>query len=561
MKHKLIGILMLMTGLSFADDIISSAYQFRSCYQFQFNKQLLSENVEYNVINKLGISVDSGTIDANKPYFIFCEHNVFENHTPNTSIAGQRHPFEYFINGIEPRDRIVQSDFVVILKNKTQNKIDEFNRVNFSVDHRFDLIPSNFGMSLDKATHSLKFITTSSPAVFITNAENPEVEASFSSNLKLLSDSGVRDSRYKISSTQKGGKLSDLFTSNDGWGMLKCTGICNMSTGGIVDYENAFIPKMLAISELYTYYVAFDSNPSTLPDLTKSEIKSVSKEVNLDYKYADQDTRISRTSSSNMSTYDYVAKYDTSVNYKEPVLLFLENPNNPDEYPNCGAFDYDHNTGIITGYCNPDGSIIGNLKKVSFNLKSCSRNGIEINGQKISCAEDRVKTNPYAILPRTSSRRICPANSTLQYILTGVAHQNNLPDALCRHQSRGYYSSTIEYVSDEGHVKEHTGDDWAVNWAKRECPVGKVAIGITMLNASSTLICATPVDPIAKSGKCIPKWFNTSDNGYIEHNGIGDWAYNSYKVEVGNGHYIGGIASYYNDPSVSAYSVILDCEM
>lgn len=159
----------------------------------------------------------------------------------------------------------------------------------------------------------------------------------------------------------------------------------------------------------------------------------------------------------------------------------------------------------------------------------------------------------------TSDNYVAECPNTNNGVITGINNSGST-NGLCRNDNNYTIdkSTIITTVANEaGIIGGHTGGDWAPNWYKRECPVGKIAIGFS--RDGSQLKCANSVNnTVAQSKNCIVRWFNQSNSGYVNHQNIGDWAVNSLKGEVRDNNYVAGIASYNGSGKISA---ILECPL
>lgn len=157
----------------------------------------------------------------------------------------------------------------------------------------------------------------------------------------------------------------------------------------------------------------------------------------------------------------------------------------------------------------------------------------------------------------TSDNYVAQCPNTNNGVITGINNSGWI-NGLCRNDNNYTIDkSTITTVANEAGIGGHTSSDWAPNWHKRECPVGKIAIGFS--RDGSQLKCASSVNnTVAQSKNCKVRWFNQHNDGYVNHQNIGDWAVNSFKGEVSDNNYVAGIASYSGSGKISA---ILECPL
>lgn len=537
-------------AIAIDDNLVSSAYKFKKCYEFQFNQSFLSKDVQYNLIdNSTSLSISNGIINRDNPGFIFCSDYNFENKTPTQTGWSEYHPYNYFTNGIITDKQDVDKSFKLILKYKTKFGVNEYDLLTLDASDKFNFTARGLGTRLDTAIHNSKLMLEASPNIFINNVSNPKVQANMSVNFRMFSpefvsnDYGIYPAEiYDLNEWRE----SAEFMTADGWAVLRCNKIFGCNTGSAIhDYENTFIPRIFSASELITFYVSFDTNQYKLSDPFKTKLVQDITIPPLDYKNAKADERISmKTKRNDVVTINYQGRYnkqETLDTLIQPFTLFAQ-----DKYPFCGAFDYNETSGLITGYCQVENNFGNNLlsmyKKVQFNLKQCNTPAISIINNEPFCADSHISAHPYI---KKDYHADCPVKNDglFGYILTGVSHGNLTvsDNNLCRYNPYGLNKS-VTTVLDEKYVSIRTKVDWAVNWTKRECPKSSVAVGLGWDNGKPFIRCADSKKDINLGNTCKVHWFNRSDYGYTPHPDTGDFSPNVYKGEVNEGSYIAGIA-------------------
>ena len=350
------------------DQPISSAYQFRSCYKLQFNKQGLSSDVEYTLMNGEGV-LQQGTLNSAQPSILFCEHNVFENHMVINYHRDRYSEFATFnVNGIEQNSGSKTTNYSILFKNDTQKNIEQISKLNFKIEHEYKFIPDEQHISLPQAQHVMNFSITSGANI-----------VSLDENANSLGRNVMISDKYTLS--------KDNVLSNDG--------VLPDRSAIIPDYAQygydlvssnfrsiMFRPRILSSSELVTFHFNLDSNPFYLIEPTSKTDKNIS--LTLDY--ANHSGANSFVDSGFIVNTDYLSG---DVNHSP---FTVDNLNGSDY--RCGAFDYNHNTRQISGYCvamsSYGNTVSSYFTSYKFDLNTCKTNHLKFtDSTHLACVEPK----------------------------------------------------------------------------------------------------------------------------------------------------------------------------
>ena len=98
--------------------------------------------------------------------------------------------------------------------------------------------------------------------------------------------------------------------------------------------------------------------------------------------------------------------------------------------------------------------------------------------------------------------------------------------------------STVVAV-DEQEQRPHTGQDWAKDFTKYECPLGTYVKGFSKHSwGLSGVLCAPSLKPLGQ--ECYTLWFDRGDQRRSQKGG--DWAKASYKGQCADLEYVAGLA-------------------
>lgn len=333
MKPKIIllfSILALSMSYSNAIVHVASAYQFRTCYRFNFNQNLLQSDAYYTVLNNENEVLESGTLNRNNSDSIhFCDKNKFEfnNDIPKNMAPPGR---DIFMGLNEQKF----SDYTILLEHNTQKDVMQTSQIDFHVDHDYTFVPNDYSF-LDpderryytKAVHGISISITHPISFSILNDSKPIVR------------SMVSDKYYSINQM----KAKYLLLDN-GWvsGNAWFTSGDSSAPSWPMPEAPYFLPRFIAAGEYITFDVSYDTNPFQLLDVKSSSVKTNSS-LNFDYMNKKETTTASPIVDSN-----YIVNVDF---FKDPNHYSFK-VNNINTIPyGCTAFDYDEKTKNIYGYC------------------------------------------------------------------------------------------------------------------------------------------------------------------------------------------------------------------
>lgn len=357
------------SALQESDTGIVSAYQFRSCYKFKFNKDGITTNpVNYTVYDNNDAVVERGIVNSSHPDLLFCEHNVFEKKSQRPHIEELQKGYYLTLDtvlGIDYSKQHKSSTFYILLSNSTQKNVDMVSKINFTINHNFNFSQNERNNELKQSIHTGVYKIDYPGAVLsILNNET---------DLKPTNDI-MYSSKYRDSSVVR--SASDAGSTADGYYTYKGY------------YYFGFKPRIMSSVELTTFKVNYDSNPYILTDPVNN-ISSASFSYYFDY--------ANKTGANGTFVY---SDYLINTNYFGDVSKHVVKIDNMDSVAYaCSAFDYDHQTNSIYGYCfeKLNGGIDTEhwgefINSFTLNLNKCWDNHLKFSsdGRSLECATNRI---------------------------------------------------------------------------------------------------------------------------------------------------------------------------